>query len=198
MVILLYGVNNGNIYMRNITTHKTTQITANGVSGDPKIYGNNIVFDTDSHSGNNYSNNIYIYGISSGKITQITKSNCAFQPAISGNKIVYVDYRNANTRDIDFKDLFIYDLTSKLTKPAGIIAANVTSGTHPFTVFFGYREDGDMATSYLWNFGDGITSTHTWTATHTYTKKGTYTVSLKVSNGAGSAIITKTKYITVT
>jgi Dipeptidyl peptidase IV (DPP IV) N-terminal region len=51
-------VNNGNIYMRNIATHKTIQITANGVSGDPTIYGNNIVFDTDLYSGNNYYNNI--------------------------------------------------------------------------------------------------------------------------------------------
>jgi PKD repeat protein len=110
---------------------------------------------------------------------------------------VYIDHRNRNIVNVDGEDLFVYDLTAELAKPIGEITANVTSGAYPVTVFFGYREDGDMPTSYLWNFGDGITSTHSWTATHTYTKKGTYTVTLKVSNNAGSSTITKTKYITV-
>jgi beta propeller repeat protein len=184
--------NNGNIYMRDIATQKTTQITTNGISENPAIYGDKIVWNTKTYSGN-----VYMYSISTGKTSQITKSNCACYPAINGNKVVYIDHRNRNKVNVDGEDLFVYDLTAKIAKPVGTITSDVVSGTHPVTVFFGYREDGDIPTSYLWDFGDGITSTHAWTATHTYTKKGTYTVSLKLSNSAGSSTITKTKYITV-
>ncbi len=41
------------------------------------------------------------------------------------------------------------------------------------------------AQSYLWNFGDGITSTD-GTVTHSYAKKGTYKVVLKAANECGS------------
>jgi beta propeller repeat protein len=179
--------------MRDIAAHKTIQITTNGISENPANYGDKIVWNT-----NTYSGNVYMYSISTGKTTQITKSNYAFYPVIYGNKVVYVDSRNANTNRIDTEDLFVYDLTAKLSKPdATTFAANTTSGTHPLTVFFSYTENGDMPTSYIWNFGDGITSAHAWTATHTYTKAGTYTVSLKVTNSAGSNTATKTKYIIV-
>jgi hypothetical protein len=186
---------NGNIYMRDIATQKTTQITTNGISRHPAIYGDKIVWDTASSPSAYLGGDIYMY--TNGKTIQITKTNHAGFPSIYGNKIVYIDSRNRNDVNVDEEDLFVYDLASKLCKPVGTITADVTSGTPPVTVFFGYREDGDMPTSYLWNFGDGITSTHSWTATHTYTKKGTYTVTLKVSNNAGSSTITKTKYITV-
>ena len=48
-----------------------------------------------------------------------------------------------------------------------------------------------------WNFGDGQTSTAKNTS-HTYNNPGTYTVSLNVSNAAGSNISTKSNLITVT
>jgi hypothetical protein len=51
-----------------------------------------------------------------------------------------------------------------------------------------------LPTSWLWDFGDGTTSTEQHPL-HTYTEAGTYTVSLAV-NGYGTE--TKTDYITVT
>ncbi len=42
----------------------------------------------------------------------------------------------------------------------------------------------DMVTSYLWNFGDGATST-AQNPSHTYTVKGTYTVSLVITTSTG-------------
>ncbi|MDA3944038.1 MAG: PKD domain-containing protein [Bacteroidetes bacterium] len=50
--------------------------------------------------------------------------------------------------------------------------------------------------SWLWNFGDGTTST-LQNPSHTYTTAGSYTVSLTVSNGSESDTETKTSYITV-
>lgn len=52
-------------------------------------------------------------------------------------------------------------------------------------------------TSWLWNFGDGTTSTEQ-NPSHTYTSAGTYTVSLTVNNGTTQNTETKTDYINVT
>ncbi len=52
-------------------------------------------------------------------------------------------------------------------------------------------------TSWLWNFGDGTTSTEQ-NPSHTYTSAGTYTVTLTVDNGTTENTETKTDYINVT
>lgn len=54
----------------------------------------------------------------------------------------------------------------------------------------------NAATSWLWNFGDGTTST-LQNPIHAYTSNGTYTVKLKASNNFGTDSITKPNYITV-
>ncbi|WP_082107611.1 PGF-pre-PGF domain-containing protein [Methanosarcina sp. 1.H.A.2.2] len=82
--------------------------------------------------------------------------------------------------------------------PAFDFTANVTSGTAPLVVLFTYTGTGETPTSWLWNFGDGITSKHAQTATHTFTKTGTYNVTLTVTNAAGSNSVSKPGYITVT
>ena len=51
--------------------------------------------------------------------------------------------------------------------------------------------------TYLWDFGDGQTSTQAGNVTHTYTKTGNYTVSLTMKNSYGSNIETKRNYIYV-
>ncbi len=51
--------------------------------------------------------------------------------------------------------------------------------------------------SWLWNFGDGATST-SQNPSHIYSSGGNYTVSLTVNNGTTSDIETKTAYISVT
>jgi PKD repeat protein len=51
-------------------------------------------------------------------------------------------------------------------------------------------------TSWLWNFGDGYTST-SQSPSHTYNTSGTYTVSLTITKGANNDTETKTNYITV-
>jgi gliding motility-associated-like protein len=62
-------------------------------------------------------------------------------------------------------------------------------------VLFHNTSTGDGALSYVWNFGDGDTSTLT-TPTHQYATKGNYSISLVVSNTYGcSSSITKPAYI---
>ena len=56
---------------------------------------------------------------------------------------------------------------------------------------------GGAPTSWLWNFGDGFTSTGQ-NPTHTYNKGGLFTVKLTATNSAGSDTESKTGLITVT
>jgi PKD repeat protein len=74
--------------------------------------------------------------------------------------------------------------------------ASPTSGTVPLTVAFTNTSIGDY-TSSLWEFGDGVTSTHQC-PTHTYTAVDVYTPSLTVSGLGGADILSRTSYISVT
>jgi PGF-pre-PGF domain-containing protein len=69
------------------------------------------------------------------------------------------------------------------------------SGTAPLTVQFTDQSTGSP-TSWNWSFGDGSYSTAR-NPPHTYSVNGTYTVSLNVTNAAGSNSATRVNYITV-
>ena len=73
---------------------------------------------------------------------------------------------------------------------------SITNGPAPLTVQFS-DTSSNYPTTWLWNFGDGTTSTEK-NPTHTYTNPGSYTVTLNVSNSAGNDEEIKTDYITVT
>lgn len=81
-------------------------------------------------------------------------------------------------------------ISVKTPPPIAAFFADSTSGNTPLTVTFTDTSTGNP-TSWLWDFGDGNTSTqqNPW---HTYYETGTYTVNLTVrnSNGANSKIIT--------
>ncbi|MEA3447421.1 MAG: PKD domain-containing protein, partial [Bacteroidota bacterium] len=59
-----------------------------------------------------------------------------------------------------------------------------------------FTDQSSNADTWEWDFGDGNTSTDQ-NPLHTYASNGTYTVSLTVTNGAGSDTHTETNYITV-
>lgn len=80
----------------------------------------------------------------------------------------------------------------------GILAnftVNVTSGQAPLLVTFANQSVN--ATSYVWNFGDGNTSTDQQPS-HTYANAGSYTVSLTAIGLGGTNTLTRTSYIGVT
>jgi len=80
--------------------------------------------------------------------------------------------------------------------PAANFSGNPTSGVAPLLVNF-QDLSSNAPTSWNWNFGNGQTSTQQ-NPSYTYTQAGTYSVSLTVTNSAGSSMVTKTNYITVT
>lgn len=72
------------------------------------------------------------------------------------------------------------------------------SGTIPLTVTFDGTSSNDSdgsIVSYLWNFGDGTTSTSAFTQ-HTYNSAGIYNANLTVQDNGG--VITKSANITIT
>jgi len=84
--------------------------------------------------------------------------------------------------------------------PTPDFTAYPTEGFRPLTVAFTDTTTttplGDPTLTYLWRFGDGEISDLP-NPTHTYTAAGVYTVTLTVSNAAGSDTVTRTRYITV-
>lgn len=70
-----------------------------------------------------------------------------------------------------------------------IPTANYTYAANGLTVTFTNQSVG--ATSYLWNFGDGNTSTQA-NPVHTYAIGGVYTVTLTSTNNCGNTVVTKT------
>ena len=74
--------------------------------------------------------------------------------------------------------------------PVAVVAANPTAGPEPLAVNFssvGSSDPEGQPLSYLWTFGDGLTSTAA-NLVHTYTLRGKYTVRLSVSDGVNTTL----------
>ena len=82
--------------------------------------------------------------------------------------------------------------------PTAVIQTSTTSGPAPLAVDVSGAgssdPDGDVLT-YLWNYGDGATSTLADPPAHTYTTAGTYQLSLTVDDGRG---LTGTSSVAIT
>jgi len=68
--------------------------------------------------------------------------------------------------------------------------------TVPTTVAFRDHSTGTAPLTYLWDFGDGATSTEQ-NPSHNYIRKALYTVKLTVTNAYGSSTETKENYIAI-
>jgi PKD repeat protein len=79
--------------------------------------------------------------------------------------------------------------------PVVDFSASATMGTAPLALNFVATVQG-TATSYLWTFGDGSTSTAS-NPVHVYEAPGVYSVSLAVMGPGGTASSTRIGYVTV-
>jgi len=79
--------------------------------------------------------------------------------------------------------------------PSAAFTATPISGCSPLIVNFQDQSTGNP-TAWLWDFGNGNTST-LQNPSATYFTPGQYTVSLRVTNAAGSNTLTRSQYITV-
>ena len=117
--------------------------------------------------------NVYVTGYSSSYDFPVTSSAFMKDYAGGGN------------------DVFV----SKLSALLADFTATPTTGLYPLTVVFTDTSEGTI-TSWLWNFGDGSSST-TQNPSHTYASAGTYTVSLKVTGTGGEDTKSRSGYIKV-
>jgi PKD repeat protein len=78
--------------------------------------------------------------------------------------------------------------------PTAAYSGTPVSGSAPLQVSF--TDASTAATSWLWDFGDGVTSA-AQNPVHTYNISGVYNVSLKATNSNGYDYENKTAYITV-
>jgi PKD repeat protein len=109
-----------------------------------------------------------------------------------GTYTVSLSIRSVSGTDSEIKTSFIRVTTPR---PKANFTANETAGVAPFPVAFTDLSTGSPAT-WLWSFGDGSTSALR-NPTHTYTTAGIFTVSLTVSNAAGSDTLTRPDFINV-
>jgi len=126
---------------------------------------------------------------------------------LSGIKNPQHTYTATGTFNVSLKATNSYGCaTSKTLKDfinieTGVKAdfSNSTSKTcnAPATINFTNKSSGVGTLSYVWNFGDGTSSTAP-NASHTYVSSGSYTVSLIVKNATGcSDTLVKPKLITI-
>ncbi len=87
-------------------------------------------------------------------------------------------------------------ITTTYPAPQVAFSASPLTGTIPLTVTFS-NSTTDQVDNYLWDFGDGGTSTLVHPM-HVYTTTGTYTVSLTANGPGGSDTLTRTDYVTTT
>jgi PKD repeat protein len=120
-------------------------------------------------------------------------------PVLGGNYYIVADgigTGDALTAYTDYSSVGRFSLSGSWTAATVANVAPValttgttpTSGTAPLTVSFvgssSYDPDGAIA-SYLWNFGDGTSSTLS-NVSHTYSTAGTYNASLTVTDNSGA------------
>ena len=203
------------------TTGSTTTITTNSHNGNYGAYfssvadqntnyitqtvnltdANNITFWGCREGGNGALNPLYVY-IDDTLIQTIIPTSTWTQYAISTSS--YTGFHNITIAWYGnlYAGHYGFDIDDfSINAPIANFTSNTTQGTAPLTIQFNDTST-DTPTSWLWNFGDGTTSTKQ-NPTHTYTTPGIYTVTLTATNEADNnkisdnGQITKTNYITV-
>jgi PKD repeat protein len=134
-----------------------------------------------------------VYYTTDGSDPRISSTKTKYSAPISVNNTTTIRFAAVDPSD-NWSNIYTetYEI---IHAPASNFTANVTNGTTPLTVQF-TDESSNNPTSWLWDFGDGSTST-LQNPTHTYTNAGKYTVSLTTGNIAGNNTVTQTNYIVV-
>ncbi len=115
--------------------------------------------------------------------------------ALVGDQLFIVDGGLRPVGDPLRYAMFVFDIVDASGAPTANFTASPTTGTAPVATTFIDRSTG-VPTSWIWNFGDGSTSTVA-RPTHIYTTAGSYSVTLTVTNALGTATTTQPNLVTV-
>ena len=133
-----------------------------------------------------------------GGLTPWTEAKSSLA-AYSG-KTVQIRWRFTSDPGLEFEGFFLDDVAVSNAKLPGACTLVITRPAAAFELIPGlpsvntpiqFRDKSlNIPTSWQWNFGDGATSTEQNPA-HTYAATGTYSVTLTVTNAAGTNAITR-------
>lgn len=122
------------------------------------------------------------------------EQNPAYTYFTAGTYNVILKITNSSVEDSKFAEITVLEKPAVVFPPVANFSSSVTRGFVPLSVQF--TDLSSNATQWNWNFGDGATSIEQ-SPVHTYSAAGNYTVTLTVSNSAGSHTLTKAEYIIV-
>jgi PKD repeat protein len=129
------------------------------------------------------------------KGTSYTGDKGTFKATADETRYFVIKLGTNNTMDVLLDNL---SLKEYLAPVEPLFTSFTVEGDAPLEVEFFDLTGGDPQ-SWLWDFGDGSTSTESDVVVHTYTTPGVYTVSLTVTDKNGlAATVTMENYITVT
>ncbi|MDP3565498.1 MAG: PKD domain-containing protein, partial [Methanoregula sp.] len=135
----------------------------------------------------------WLWTFGDGNTTNNSVQNPVHAYASSGTYTVIMTATNAAGSNTSTRTGYI---TVTQPPPVAGFSGTPVSGNRPFTVRF-TDSSTNSPTSWLWNFGDGNTTSNTQqNPAHLYRTAGTYTVVLTATNSGGSNISTRTNYIT--
>lgn len=123
-----------------------------------------------------------------------TEQNPTHSYSVVGKFTVTLTVTNAHGSDDETKTDYI-TVSAEVLAPVAEFSATPTTITEGGSVQF-TDQSTNVPTEWLWDFGDGSTSTSK-NPSHTYSSKGTFDVSLTVTNSAGSNSVTMYGYIIV-
>jgi PKD repeat protein len=161
-----------------VNTAPTAEFSASPTQGCAAL----VVQFTNESSNNAVS---YLWQFPGGAPSSSSQPNPVVVYSTSGNFTVTLTAINSSGSNTITKTNYIQVQT--------VPSSNFNYTVNGLTVNFTAQSVG--ATSYLWNFGDGNTST-LMNPTHTYAVGGNYTVTLTSINNCGNTVATKTVGLT--
>jgi plastocyanin len=175
----------GNVYVSDTGNHRIMKFDNTGAyvaqsSGDSTQFNSTVgigIYNDSLYVTDYYNNRVLRYD--GGDLSTVTAVYSGFNLPVDVAMTAYNVYvinsgNNTVSKIVNASMMPVANFTASAT--------TVTTGTE--VVFQSYSTN---ATLYNWDFGDGTTSTEQ-NPTHTYTTNGDHTVTLTVSNDAGSSV----------
>ncbi len=193
----------------NDNTVRVVDTTTESIVGSPITIGNTLYDIAIAPNGSfayvvsNGTNSIYVIDTATNTVTDIftgitdpialaitPDSALAYVTSSTTSSVIVVNLTNGNIVTTIAGFLFPFGIT--ISPDQSPVAIFTTSGTDPVS----FDASGSISpvgtiSSYVWDFGDGTTLTTTSpTVNHVYTAQGSYTVTLTVTNTAGTSTTT--------
>jgi len=176
----------------------TCEITAPNLGDDFEI-GQTITISVDAEDSDGSIDEVrfFINGVGKGSANSFPYNYSwnTSNESIGNYTLKATSYDNKGSSKSTEIDIELIEGSGGGHAPIAAFSATPTSGTAPLTVNF-TDESENNPTSWLWDFGDGNTSTQQ-NPSHIYSSAGQYTISLLVENEEGSNTEIKTSYIIV-